>query len=268
MLLYPNAKINIGLNITEKLKSGYHNIESCFCPVSLFDIIEVKESDSSKLIETGIPIKCKEEDNLILKVLNNLPQRKNYKIHLHKNIPIGSGLGGGSSDSTFLLKYLNADNESKLSKKNLYSIANKIGSDCPFFIDNKIKYVTGTGNVLDKINIDMKNKYIIIYCPNEKISTAEAYNTIKPKKGNYNLKEVLENENLENWNKYVKNDFEPYALKKIKGLKKIKNNLIDRGAKFVSLSGSGSSIFGIFDRIDSAEYFTGMKNIYLTKVIN
>ena len=83
MLLYPNAKINIGLNITEKLKSGYHNIESCICPVSLFDIIEVKESDSSKLIETGIPIKCKEEDNLILKVLNNLPQRKNYKIHLH-----------------------------------------------------------------------------------------------------------------------------------------------------------------------------------------
>ena len=128
--------------------------------------------------------------------------------------------------------------------------------------------MTGTGNVLDKINIDMKNKYIIIYCPNEKISTAEAYNSITPKKRNYNLKEVLENENLENWNKYVKNDFEPYALKKIKGLKKIKNNLIDRGAKFVSLSGSGSSIFGIFDRIDSAEYFTGMKNIYITEVIN
>ena len=263
MLLYPNAKINIGLNITEKLKSGYHNIESCFCPVSLFDIIEVKESDSSELIETGIPIKCKEEDNLILKVLNNLPQRKNYKIHLHKNIPIGSGLGGGSSDSANLLKYLNAENGSKLSKKNLYSIANTIGSDCPFFIDNKIKYVTGTGNILD-----MNNKYIIIYCPNEKISTAEAYNTIKPKKGNYNLKEVLENENLENWDKYVKNDFEPFAMKKIKSLKKIKNNFIDRGAKFVSLSGSGSSIFGIFDRIDSAEYFAGMKNIYFTEVIN
>ena len=268
MLLYPNAKINIGLNITEKLKSGYHNIESCFCPVSLFDIIEVKESDSSELIETGIPIKCKEEDNLILKVLNNLPQRKNYKIHLHKNIPIGSGLGGGSSDSAILLKYLNAENESKLSKKNLYSIANRIGSDCPFFIDNKIKYVTGTGNILDKINIDMNNKYIIIYCPNEKISTAEAYNTIKPKKGNYNLKEVLENENLENWDKYVKNDFEPFTMKKIKGLKKIKNSFIDEGAKFVSLTGSGSSIFGIFDRIDSTEYFTGMKNIYFTEVIN
>ena len=268
MLLYPNAKINIGLNITEKLKSGYHNIESCFCPVSLFDIIEIKESVTSEIIETGIPIKCKEEDNLILKVLNNLPQRKNYKIHLHKNIPIGSGLGGGSSDSAIFLKYLNAENGSKLSKKNLYSIANRIGSDCPFFIDNKIKYVTGTGNILDKINIDMNNKYIIIYCPNEKISTAEAYNTIKPKKGNYNLKEVLENENLENWDKYVKNDFEPFAMKKIKSLKKIKNNFIERGAKFVSLSGSGSSIFGIFDRIDSAEYFAGMKNIYFTEVIN
>ena len=163
---------------------------------------------------------------------------------------------------------MNAENESKLSKKNLYSIANRIGSDCPFFIDNKIKYVTGTGNILGKINIDMNNKYIIIYCPNEKISTAEAYNTIKPKKGNYNLKEVLENENLENWDKYVKNDFEPFAMKKIKSLKKIKNNFIDRGAKFVSLSGSGSSIFGIFDRIDSAEYFAGMKNIYFTEVIN
>ena len=114
----------------------------------------------------------------------------------------------------------------------------------------------------------LKNKYIIIYCPNEKISTAEAYNTIKPKKGNYNLKEVLENENLENWDKYVKNDFEPFAMKKIKSLKKIKKNFIDKGAKFVSLSGSGSSIFGIFDRIDSAEYFAGMKNIYFTEVIN
>ena len=117
MLLFPNAKINIGLNITRRLRSGYHTIESCFCPVGIHDIIEVKKSNSSNLIETGIPITCKEKDNLLLKVLNEIKIDKSYSIHLHKNIPIGSGLGGGSSDAAFLIKYLNTKKETKISKK-------------------------------------------------------------------------------------------------------------------------------------------------------
>ena len=268
MLLFPNAKINIGLNITGRIESGFHTIESCFCPVGMYDIIEVKKSNSSDLIETGIPITCKEKDNLLLKVLHEIKIKSSYSIHLHKNIPIGSGLGGGSSDAAFLLKYLNTKKEKKNSKKNLLEIAKRIGSDCPFFIDNKIKYVTGTGNIFDEINLDIQNKYIVIYSPDEKISTSNAYQAIIPKKPNYNLKEVLENENIENWKNFIRNDFEEFALKKIKILKKIKDLLKNRGAKYTSLSGSGSSIFGVFDDKKSADYFIGHKNTYITKVIN
>jgi 4-diphosphocytidyl-2-C-methyl-D-erythritol kinase len=268
MLLFPNAKINIGLNITRRLRSGYHTIESCFCPVGIHDIIEVKKSNSSNLIETGIPITCKEKDNLLLKVLNEIKIDKSYSIHLHKNIPIGSGLGGGSSDAAFLIKYLNTKKETKISKKNILEIAESIGSDCPFFIDNKIQYVTGTGNIFDEISIDIRNKYIVIYSPDEKISTSDAYQAIKPKKPNYNLKEVLENENIENWKNFIKNDFEEYALKKINSLKKIKDSLKNKGAKYISLSGSGSSVFGVFDDKKNTDYFIGHKNTYITKVIS
>ena len=267
MLLFPNAKINIGLNITRRLKSGLHAIESCFCPVEIYDVIEVKKSNSSDLIETGIPITCKEEDNLILKVLHEIKIRGSYSIHLHKNIPIGSGLGGGSSDAAFLLKYLNTKKKKKISKKNLLEMAKRIGSDCPFFINNKVKYVTGTGNIFDEITIDIDNKYIVICCPDEKISTYDAYKAIIPKNPNYNLKEVLENENIENWKKFIRNDFEEFALKKIISLKSIRDSLRNRGAKYTSLSGSGSSIFGVFDDKKNADYFIGHKNTHVTRVI-
>ena len=246
MILYPNAKINIGLNIIEKLDNGYHKIESCFVPVSLYDIIEIRENEENKLNISGIHIECNISENIIFKTLDLFKSNKKFEIHLHKNIPVGAGLGGGSSDAAFTLKYLNK----KLNQFNndkLLFIADKIGSDCPFFIKNKLKYVTNTGNEFENINLDLSEKSIIIINPKKPINTGEAFKNISSSKSKCNLKEVLENENIENWNKYVKNDFENYVFSKINISKNIKQYLIDLGAKFVSLSGSGSCIYGIFD---------------------
>jgi len=247
MFIYPNAKINIGLNIINKLKSGYHEIESCFCPVSLHDIIEVNISDKNHLTTSGIKINSDVSDNILIKCLKKFNSNKNFRIHLHKIIPIGAGLGGGSSDAAFLLNFLNDNSQIKLSYEKVLQIANDIGSDCPFFIENKKKYITGTGNILNEINIDINNKSIIIVDPGKSINTVEAYNNVLPNKPKYNLKDILLNENIENWSNFIKNDFENFAFKKIKKLKKIKALLIKLGAEFVSLSGSGSCIYGIFN---------------------
>jgi len=252
MLLYPNAKINIGLNITNKLKSGYHVIESCFCPVSLYDIIEIKESNRNNLSISGIKIDGKKSNNIVSRAINTFNSDKKFNIHLHKNIPIGAGLGGGSSDGSSILKFLN-NKYPKYDQEKLLSESNKIGSDCPFFIYNKIKYVTGTGDIFEEIKIDLTKKQIIIVNPKVSINTGEAFQNIYPSKPKYNLKEVLENENLENWKKFLKNDFENYAFSKVKILKKIKDHLTKVGAKYVSLSGSGSCLYGIFNIEDLDE---------------
>ena len=266
MIFYPNAKINIGLNIIGKLDSGYHKIESCFIPVSLYDIIEVKESEENKLTLSGIKIDCSPADNILIKTIKSFNTEKKFRIHLHKNIPSGAGLGGGSSDAAFTMIYLNKKFNTFNEDELLYE-SNKIGSDCPFFIKNKTKYVTNTGNNFDDINLDLKNKKILIVNPKKYINTTEAFKHIKPLTPNYKLKEVLENENIENWEEYVKNDFEKYVFSKIKELKKIKKQLKELGAKFVSLSGSGSCIYGIFD--DNALPKREIKfDSYEVKVIN
>ena len=248
MFIYPNAKINIGLNIISKTGNGYHNIESCFCPIDLHDIIELKISNKTSLSTSGIAIPGNLNNNLIIKSIKLFNPKLNYKIHLHKNIPIGSGLGGGSSDATFLLKHLN---NNKYSNDEIMNISKKIGSDCPFFLENKSKYITSKGEKMENIKIDLSDKKLIIIIPKKSILTIEAYENIKPKKSHFKLKEILENESLENWKNYVKNDFETYAFSKIHELKKIKNHLYNLGATFVSLTGSGSAIYGIFNNTEN-----------------
>jgi len=254
MLLYPNAKINIGLNVINKLESGYHEIESCFCPISLYDIIEVKASDINHLTTSGNKINSDISDNILYKCLDKFNSNKKFRIHLHKIIPIGAGLGGGSSDAAFLLNFLKFISNKIISDENLLKIANEVGSDCSFFIENKKKYVTGTGKKMDNIDIDINNKSIIIIDPEQPINTTEAYQNILPNKSKYQLKHILENENIENWSKYIKNDFEAFAFKKVRELKKIKSLLLKLGADFVSLSGSGSCIYGIYNNHDINQY--------------
>ena len=254
MLLYPNAKINIGLNVINKLESGYHEIESCFCPISLYDIIEVKASDINHLTTSGNKINSDISDNILYTCLDKFNSNKKFRIHLHKTIPIGAGLGGGSSDAAFFLNFLNNNAQRRLSNNQLLQIANKIGSDCPFFIENKKKYITGTGNRMNNIDIDINDKSIIIIDPEQPINTTEAYNNVIPDKPKYELKDILINENIENWSKYIKNDFEAFAFKKVRELKKINSLLLKLGADFVSLSGSGSCIYGIYNNDNINQY--------------
>ena len=264
MLIYPNAKINIGLNVISKRNDGFHNIESCFCPISFQDILEIKPSNYTNLTTSGIKIPGNINDNLILKTIKKFKPNTNYKIHLHKIIPIGSGLGGGSSDASFLLTHLN---NKKISKKKLINFSKKIGSDCPFFMENKNKYVFGIGEKMEDINIDLNDKKIVIIIPKISISTIEAYNNVIPKKPKFKLKEILENEPLEKWKNFIKNDFENYAFSKIKELKNIKNHINRLGAQFVSMTGSGSAIYGIFNNNsnikDNKKY-----NLIISKVIS
>ena len=241
MLLYPNAKINIGLNITEKLKSGYHNIESCFCPVSLFDIIEVKESDSTKLIETGIPIKCKEEDNLILKVLNNLPQRKNYKIHLHKNIPIGAGLGGGSSNAACTLLAMDRIFNLNIPQNQLISYAEELGSDVPFFIYNNPMIVSGRGEKLKKVSLP--RKFFVLVLSDISISTGDIFNCLD---STYYSRPIDDLKLISS----TTNCFESLIMSKYPQLLETKYWLSSFGK--VRMSGTGSTLYIEFDSYESA----------------
>ena len=249
MIFFPNAKINLGLNVISKKNNGYHNLESCFCPINLFDIIEIKKSDSSSFRTSGIKIPGKSNENIIFKIIEEIKTKvKPLDIFLYKNIPLGSGLGGGSSNATFSLLTINKLLNLKIKKNELFRITKKVGSDCPFFINNEVSYVQGTGNIIEKINIDIYNKKIIIIIPNLHISTKEAFKKISINKPKYSIKTILENESIEKWEKYIFNDFENYTFFKYNFLKKIKESLYNYGALFSSLSGTGSAIYGIFNK--------------------
>ena len=249
MIFFPNAKINLGLNIISKNNTGYHNLESCFCPISLYDIIEIKKANISSFKTSGIKIPGKSGENIIFKIVKEIKEKvKPLDIFLHKNIPLGSGLGGGSSNATYFLLKINKLLNLKIKNNELFSIAEKVGSDCPFFINNEISYVKGTGNIIEKINIDINNKKVILIIPNLSISTEEAFQNISINKPKYSIKKILENESIEKWKKYIFNDFENYTLSKYKFLKKIKEKLYNNGALFSSLSGTGSAIYGIFNK--------------------
>lgn len=249
MIFFPNAKINLGLNVISKKNNGYHNLESCFCPINLFDIIEIKKSDSSSFRTSGIKIPGKSKENIIFKIIEEIKTKvKPLDIFLYKNIPLGSGLGGGSSNATFSLLTINKLLNLKIKKNELFRITKKVGSDCPFFINNEVSYVQGTGNIIEKINIDIYKKKIIIIIPNLHISTKEAFKKISINKPKYSIKTILENESIEKWEKYIFNDFENYTFFKYNFLKKIKESLYNYGALFSSLSGTGSAIYGIFNK--------------------
>ena len=260
MIFFPNAKINLGLNIISKNNLGYHNLESCFCPISLYDIIEIKKTNISSFKSSGFEIPGKIEKNIIFKAIEEIKlKNKPVDIFLHKNIPLGSGLGGGSSNAPFFLLKINKLFNLKLKKNELFRIAEKVGSDCPFFINNEISYVKGTGNIIEKINIDLNNKKIIIIIPNLHISTKESFEKISIKKPKYSIKSVIENENIEQWKNYIFNDFENYTFNKYKFLRKIKESLYNNGALYSSMSGTGSTIYGIFNENDIIDK-SGFKN--------
>ena len=246
MIVYPNAKINIGLNVLEKRADGYHELSSVFYPVKdLYDILEIIPSGKFCFSSSGIEIPG--EGNICTKAFKMLKQDfgiSNVKIHLHKKIPIGAGLGGGSSDGAFILKALNELFDLKMSNTQLEKYALRLGADCPFFIENTPKYVTGIGEEMKNIDLELSDYEIKFIFPELHISTAEAYGSITPKIPKTNLLDLI-NQPIENWRGKVKNDFEISVFIMNPQLEKMKKQLYADGAIYASMTGSGSVLYGV-----------------------
>ncbi|MGQ1888991.1 4-(cytidine 5'-diphospho)-2-C-methyl-D-erythritol kinase [Thermophagus sp. OGC60D27] len=252
MVVFPNAKINLGLFVTEKRPDGFHNLETVFIPVPGFnDVLEVidnKDSKEDSFSSSGINVVENHEDNLVAKALKLL--RKDHpipplKVHLHKNIPAGAGLGGGSADAAFMLRLLNEQYTLGLSSEELETRASLLGADCAFFIRNQPVAARGTGNIFSPIELPLPGYWMMVVIPPVSLSTPEAYRNITPKQPAQNIETILK-EPVEVWRQQLVNDFEPNAFSKYPELKQIKSDLYDQGALYAAMSGSGSAIFGIF----------------------
>lgn len=268
MICFPNAKINIGLNITGRRPNGYHSIETVLYPIELCDVLEFveegsKKNDSCKISCSGIKLEDSPDDNLCVKAYKLL--KKDYDlpaiiIHLHKIIPVGSGLGGGSSNAAYMLKALNKEFRLNISGRNLHKYAEKLGSDIPFFINNKPAYAYETGNKIREVDLALSGMYIFIVYPDIRISTKQAYSNAFIRKPQVSLENLIKLP-VEEWKNNIKNDFESTIFIRYKELKSIKEELYDMGAIYASLSGSGSALYGIFTSVPEVtkklkNYFT------------
>ena len=248
MICFPNCKINIGLSVTRKRDDGFHDIETVFYPVPLNDILEIAENKEDVFLSSGIEIPGDPDSNLCLKVLRKMREIKNIpcvKIHLHKAIPTGAGLGGGSSDAAFMIKLLNEAFSLNLTNDLMSHIAAELGSDCPFFIENNPIFASGRGNDFLDINLSLGNFYILIVKPGIHVNTAMAYSLIKPAKPNFCLKNINV-QNIDSWKDSVVNDFELPVFSKFPEIKTIKDKIYECGAIYCSMSGSGSAVYGLF----------------------
>lgn len=249
MIVFPGCKINLGLYVTEKRSDGYHNLETCFYAVPWNDILEAVPSAQYQLDITGIELPAGGE-NLCTRAFNLLKDQYNIDpvhAHLHKILPHGAGLGGGSSDGASMLLLLDKLFKLDLPLNILESLAGQLGSDCPFFINPSPKIATGRGEIFSSVNLSLKGKYIFIIKPPQSVSTAEAYRHIKIAQPEILVKDVLEKYPLNEWKNLLFNVFEDYAFSKIPELLQIKNLLYKNGASYALMSGSGSAVFGIFE---------------------
>lgn len=249
MIVYPNAKINLGLNVLHKREDGYHDISSVFYPVKeCVDILEIIKSERFQFTKSGIEIP--DGENICEKAWKLLDTDfgiGNVKIHLHKQIPIGAGLGGGSADASFTLKYLNELFDLNLNSKDLEKYALRLGADCPFFIDNTPKLVEGIGEKMTSIDLDLSNYEIRLVNPDIHISTKQAYSGIVPKTPVLSVEKIIELPIIE-WKGKLKNDFEESIFEKHLQLEGVKDELYKQGSIYSSMSGSGSIVFGIFEK--------------------
>jgi len=251
MIAFPNAKINLGLYVTEKRLDGFHNLETVFVPVDWTDVLEVVPSTNTGFSASGITISGDPENNLVMKAYRLI--RKDFelpelKIHLHKQIPFGAGLGGGSADGAFMLKMLNRMFDLNIPEEKLLDYAAVLGSDCPFFIRNKPVFATGRGDKMNIINLTLNNTFILLVKPPVEVSTAKAFQYVVPEKPGISLPEIL-NLPVQKWRNKVINQFESSVFKQYPEIGKIKQQLYKMGALYASMSGSGSCVFGLFSEL-------------------
>jgi 4-diphosphocytidyl-2-C-methyl-D-erythritol kinase len=253
MIAFPNAKINLGLHILGKRPDGYHNIESVFYPIGLTDKLELKHSQSSglQLKLSGIPVPGSVDENLCVKAYNLIS--KDYplpglELHLTKNIPVGAGLGGGSSDGAAFIRLLNDFLELGLAWGEMHHYAKQLGSDCSFFISNRPSIVTGRGEIMESILLSLQGFYLVLVCPALHIGTAEAYASIMPGPAATDLELLVTSEMPKAWKGRLVNDFEKSIFQKYPLLAALKETLYEQGAVYASMTGSGSAIYGLFEK--------------------
>ena len=249
MLAFANAKINLGLFLTEKRMDGYHNLETVFYPVKIFDVIEIIADDQTFCTVKGSDIPGDPADNICLKAFQqlqadfNLP---NHQIVLLKNIPVGAGLGGGSADAAFLIKLVNDKFNLNLTTVQMQDYARKLGADCAFFIENEPVFAYAKGDVFETLKLDLSTKFLVLVKPPVHVSTAEAYRDVKVQRPSTSLKDLIHLP-LSEWKTTVFNDFEASVFSKYPQIDAIKTKLYAAGATFALMSGSGSSVYAIFE---------------------
>jgi 4-diphosphocytidyl-2-C-methyl-D-erythritol kinase len=257
MVTFPNCKINLGLNILQKREDGYHDIETVFFPIPFTDILEIISSaNKTELNNTGIFV-GENENNLCLKAFHLLkkdfPQLPEIKIHLHKVVPLGAGLGGGSADAAFTLFLLNKKYNLNISEQKLFGYASLLGSDCPFFLLNKPCFATRRGEEMETINLSLSFYKILLINPGIHVNTKEMFQEITPEIPSKSIKEIIQ-QPIETWKNNLKNDFEKMVFLKHPEIKKIKENLYNHHAVYASMTGTGSTVFGIFNVNDEINY--------------
>lgn len=268
MVVFPNAKINLGLYITRKRNDGFHDLETIFSPVGLCDVLEFIESKEFKFTNSGLQIDGNSVDNLCVKAYSLIKSEykiPNIQIHLHKVIPFGAGLGGGSSDAAFMIKGLNTLFDLKMSIEKQKEISLKLGSDCPVFIENKAVFASGRGEIFKEIDFSY-NYNIVIIKPNVYVSTKEAYSLIKPKQRETSLLKLF-NKHDNNWLSGLENDFEKPIFEKYPIIAQIKEKMHQNGAFYSSMSGSGSAVFGLFETEPDLNIFGKQDFIWKGKLL-
>lgn len=268
MVRFPNCKINLGLHVTKKRPDGYHNIETVFYPILLRDALEIIPSAEMQFEVSGLEGSGNAEDNLCLKAYQLLkkdfPQLPALKIHLHKAIPAGAGLGGGSSDGAFMLTMMNEKFALQLSEATLINYALQLGSDCPFFIINKSCFATGRGEDLEPVEVDLSTYKIVIVNPGIHVSTKDTFSKLIPKQRKKTIREII-TQPIENWREELSNDFEKPVFASHPAIKEIKDEMHAAGAIYASMTGTGSTVFGIFYKNFEPEFAFPMN--YLSVVI-
>ena len=257
MITHPNCKINLGLQVVRRREDGYHDLQTVFVPVPLCDELEIVPSERFSFSQSGINIDCNPEDNIVVKAFRLMQRECNNRlpdveIRLHKHIPFGAGLGGGSSDAAFTLRMLNDIFDIGMDKGRLRYLAAKLGADCAFFIDNVAVYATGIGDNLAPLGFNPLEGYkLVLVKPDEAVSTAEAYRGVTKREASGmpcpDIPPLLAKP-VETWRDTIVNDFETNVFKNHPRLKELKDTLYRAGALYAAMSGSGSTIYGIFNR--------------------
>ncbi len=257
MIVFPNCKINLGLNILQKRPDGYHDLETVFLPVPLNDMIEVIRNPDASAKETviyshsGLNIFCIPEKNLCLKAYHLLktdfPQLPSIKMHVHKIIPMGAGLGGGSSNASFVLRLLNDLFLLGLTDFVLEQYAVQLGSDCPFFIQNQPSLATGKGEIMTPVSLQLDAYSLLLVKPDIHVNTAQAFSRITPHLPVKSIASIIQ-QPIDTWKDELKNDFEDSVFPIYPVLQQIKDQLCQMGAVYASMSGSGSCLYGIFEK--------------------